>query len=1067
MQTWRLPIITVVLVVLLGAFTLPVRAQDPTAAIDRLSNERLGRVMVMLRMGKLLDAVARESKDANLEVSALILQAETASGAQRDELLLRAAALMKQEAEAIEGRLDTLEDEDPDAWERAMGEYFGLRLRYIETKYLTRSEPYLVRFNQLRAGPRDPQALAGVTRGADVDIASLQRDLDRAIEDYRTDLMMLVSLVPTLQKYDRQLKYKGAFVYYAAALGMPRSLSASPDSGEGVVTGEAAASKDDAEENPQRRSMLSRAISSIAWFADPPERAYAGWEAYARLLKGRCHRELGEFSEAERLLQATAAQTKVPAVTFDALFELARNKAEWGAALLTESQGKSVAEGNLKFSAAVTAIDSAVQAVQAKSKLEADVRRLLLESYVYDLWSASLEELGKTAEAVQKDRQAQNAFVDFLEKYPEDDVRLGLYELMAPRFADVTDYSTLNPVIVLVLGMGRYQEAKDAGDVERLSDVQAMFQAILDSDDPAAAQIIPDALWYSGLTYNQLRRILDAVKAFRTLAMEHTDHRLAYPAAQSAVSMLYQDIQARLERGEAVPRTTRMELVESLELIVSEWPEKPEAVKRNFDLALQARILADDVNTEAEAKQWRDKAIACFQRVPTDHALYPWAKGLGLGLEAERLLNSDDPQPQKAQAEELYRKMMAYSETIRGQLPADAAPDADVRNQAVAGVRDEFLAQRIRYEIMGAEPQAVAQIKALATRWPKWPSIQPVLRESQEYLINKLVQRGDVAGAVEELRSFESEYGQDEAEELMAVVIKGLGGQIQEMLAEGGQSPELEQYRAAYLDFAQKYYDQRKVAASQDEKYRITMLLADALIQSGDRSNAERALGLFKELQQIEQARRDRQKKQIEEYFAQRQRKVRQAGDVVSAIALLHKDWLEALDKYQADEWANRSSAGAIIRHAWDRLQAAQAGESESITPQEAAERLRDAIARGYEALQSRAESTLSRNAMIVLGLANSYRQMGDYGQAVRLYREVIGGLSPELNTNMYGEAQLGYVQSVYEANKDNAEALKKLDTYIEQARERSPNFWNRERFLPLFNRLSEQIRRQVANLGG
>jgi tetratricopeptide (TPR) repeat protein len=135
------------------------------------------------------------------------------------------------------------------------------------------------------------------------------------------------------------------------------------------------------------------------------------------------------------------------------------------------------------------------------------------------------------------------------------------------------------------------------------------------------------------------------------------------------------------------------------------------------------------------------------------------------------------------------------------------------------------------------------------------------------------------------------------------------------------------------------------------------------------------------------------------------------------------------------------------------------------MSAQEAAERLRDAIARGYDDLQAYAKKSFSQNATLVLGMAHAHRRLGQHDEAVTFYRQVINGLSPEASRNMYGEAQLGYVQSLFEINRDNAQQLEHLDEHIERLREIAPNFWNRERFLPRFNRIQAQIRNRLREI--
>jgi hypothetical protein len=1074
MQQRHLPIRWVVSVVLVaGVLSLPALAAQ-TAAIDRLDTDRLGRVMTQLRMGKLLEALAEESGDENLQLAAVVLRAETSKPEERDALLARAAELMKQRAATIEKSLPGLKDSDPDAWEEALIEHYRMRLRYIETQYLNRGKPYVDRFNFLLAGDSEREFLARLTAEAPDDIRGLQRALTKDLETYRADLMYVVTLVPSLQAIDRQLKYKGGFVYYTAALGLPKLVpgEAAPAAGEptGELTPEQAAAEPaetaPAEATPatvlvpneERRKLLGLGIRSIAPYADPPNPDFEGWEPYARLLKARCHRGLGEYSVAEELLQWCAGPKSEPAIVGEALFELARNKGEWAAAILIDN--KQAGEAEAKFREALAAVESVVRRTkETRNALAADVRKLMLDAYIYDLWAESLRRVGQDKEAAEKADLSQGAFVAFLEKYPDPGARAALYDLIAPKFENVTDYSELNPMIVLVLAIGRLQEAMAANDAEGIDAAKAMFETIRNSDDPAAAKAAPDALWYLGVIYNQQLDAFASVTAFRELANKYTDNPRAYDAAKNAVSLMYQLIESRIQSGKPVAAAQREQLVESLELILKHWSDEPGAVQYHFDLGWQASRLAEEAVTSEEAEKWLTKAIENYKEVPEDNDLYQWAKGMGLELEARRLLETADATTQKTQAQSLYRRLVEYGGEVHKLLPSLEAESEQRNRLATAASTDEFLAERIRYEVLDQKAEAIAAIEKLADRWPD----TNVLRESQEYLIRALVERGEVAAAVQQLRDFEKRYGQAQAEDLMAVVIDGLSGRIQDLVAEGGKEAELDQYRKAYLDFARKYYEQRIGEADQDEKYRITLLLADALIQSGTQANAKEALGLFQQLQSIEESRRKAREKEIADYFQQQRQKVQRAGDVISAIELLHKDWKSAVEKFDAADWERRSGSGMMIRHAWSKLQAAKAGgEGVDATPQEAAEALRATISRGYDQLEPVAKRTIARNATVFLGLAHCQRLSGEYGKAAEMYRQVINGLNPNTNPAMYAESQLGYVQSIYQSNIEKPDALQKLDTYIEQLRSMSPNFWGRDRFLPQFNRIQREIRTRI-----
>lgn len=1027
---------------------------QPKNPYTRARADRLGRTLKSLKMGTLLEYLAQETNDEGLLIDALLNQAAaTTDLAAKDKLLARAAELLKKRTEALEQAMTQAPPESEEA-ETAMIDYYRARVRYIEVQVLQRAQPYIDRLAFLLAGEEDVKTLRELAGEGAKELASLQQALKDELLKRSGDPEALVYLVPELEDIQNRVRYNGAKVRYFAAVVEPKT---EPDPDDPEKT----------RPNRRREILLEKALEDLKPFAENPD---YGVQNAAYLFQGRCYRELGRFAEAMDVLAKAAGASADSPILVEVLFEIARTQTEQGAAQLRADQAD---EAKLTLESAEKAIETfATQTPALHPQVGVDFKKLILSYYLYENWADALRATKQADRAAEIERKGQQAFVDFLNKYRDNaGIRMAAAKMFQRKLEgrDV-DLTTMDPVIVGLLAELELNEARQvlagrspdqlspeeyASVQEHFAKAKKLFEAIRASEAESAQLAVPDALWNLGVIYVYELDNFKAAERFRELVERFPKHVNARQAALNAVKIAEQLILLQMEDNKPVSRERQLQLVESIRLLLKHWPDDPQAAQYHAQLAGQCEQLAVTAEDLAAWREWINEAIRHYDMVPKDHPRYHEAQFYGLELRWQLLdqMPSETEEQKQARlstARELRKKLLEYGMTLHD-LWTQAEDEERKANLGQWGSTAEFRAELIGYEILQMQADALAKIEKLPERWPE----TAILQESQEYLIRKLLAKGEVDKALAMFNEFRSKYGDAKAQDLMRVVVENLQRTIQMLLAEGRKTDELAQYRKAYLDFANQVYSAQIASAQGPEKYEITALLADALVQSGTEGNAQRALQLYEQMLKEDQARRSERLKAIRSDIDQRLAAVDRAGTRMDAVGKLLGQFRQALRSYDIDPASWNSAALADLQYTTQELD----NDESAMSRDERIAAVKQAARDAYGALQKELQQRLSIDARLLLGLARSRQAVGQYAEALALYRKLDAGLNPSAFPMMYWEVQLAIAQTTLAMHKDKPDQMKKLDILIEQLRDIDDNLGGR-RFLGRFNQIQAQARK-------
>ncbi|MBN1554126.1 MAG: tetratricopeptide repeat protein [Phycisphaerae bacterium] len=1019
-----------------AAFASARSASDAGAELHKkLDAQELGQTLQRLRMGVLLEALADETKDKQLKVEALLFQADTAEPEPRDALLTQAAGEIKTQYEALGKTIESTpaDKRKGDTFDESLIAYYKLRLRYAQVQALQRGKPYIDRLTFLLGGQPDREALRGLLSEATELLAKTQRDLKYEISSARedTDATKMVYLVPELEDVQSRLDFNvGKLRYYTAML-LPETVK--DDKGKVIP-------------NPRRESMLGKSVRDLQQFADSPD---SGVQSFAKLQQGRANRELGQFDEAQKQLTAAAEDQADAAVRVEALFEIVRNLTEQAAAVLRDKQrDERVVEGNQKFADAEKALEAFRRlAPQAgHPELGVDVKALVLGHYLYEQWADALRSAKLEKQANQYDRKSQQAFVTFLEKYKDPGIQAAVGRLFRDKFRGKNlDFQHLAPGIVLLLATMEMQDAAAllqgknvdalppetaAGAKEHLSKAEEMFLAVRDNKTPEAKKTLPDALWKLGVLYVMKNENFQAGQMFRQLVKDFPDHPQARDAALNAVKIANQLVAGQIDQGKSVSPRRRLELVESIRVLLKHWPEDKEAAEFHFELAWQCEKLAEAEEGEKRL-DWINEAIANYQSVPKDSSFHNEASFYALELLYQLLQETPAGVERNEKAKQLQAAMTQFGAEMHALWQKTANPKTKAA-LGQYGSTSEFHSLVVAHDILDQKDDALAKIDALSERWPG----TAVLREGSEFAIRSRLGRGDVQKALAQFETFRKKYGDEQAQGLMQAVVEKLQQAILALSIERGKEEQLKLFRDAYAAFAKQVYDASITGATGENKHYLTLLYADSLVQSQNPDNARKALDLYEGLRRGETTRREQRNAKITAEFAKLHKQALAAKARPKPLEDLQKKLAEVIQTYKLQDWTN--SKVQEVGYLSEQLAKAKKTQEK----QELREMVWRTLMGAFEAVEQHLLQQAPIDATVLMGLASCHETLKQYTRAIDEYGKLTQGLDPNKNARQYWEAQLGYCRSFHEAYKTNAEQMAGLLSRVRGLRAVAPQIW-------------------------
>lgn len=1047
--TWHGVMVALACAVVLWGFPLWGQATGTAPSAKQTAEEQdtrhLAETLERLDMGLLLEELAEQTGDRTIRIAACRSRLESVEAPElRATLLEELEGLIRVEVQHLQAQLHVLQ-EDPtrrEEYEETLIASLRARQEWIRIRVLHRGRVYIDKLGFMLAGPRDRRALSELVSDVwDEQVAledSLQEQWKRARKTPENQLW----LVPKLEELRTSTLYIGAFLRYYAAVTGAGDMT---DEGEKKTVAYSGRTETEGwSEDTRRRHLLHEAESIIEPFAT--DRRY-GVQSHACLLLGRCYRELEKFDQAAKWFAQAAEDDTDRAVAVEAMFEQTRNRIEQGVLALRQGgdprapdAAKTRAAEELLTEARASVDGFAKQARKVQPPLGVDVKAMVLRHVLHTSWSEACRATGDPEQAALQSRQADEAIVEFLGRYRSPSVRMAVARLCRGPFLRSGDDQGNEPRVLLFLGLMDLAAAEDLlaeSSVEDLPEKErtllhdvrrramARFEAVLATDEADTPDAHADALWFLGVMHARRDEKVLAAERFRDLVQHYPEHPRASTAAMNALRITSGLIAGRVGAGHTVPARLREELVASLRVMLQRRPEEPQADRYHVDLARQCEMLARTAETPQKAEAWRDEAARHYAMVSPTSEVYPAARFGLLEVRFERLRRAEASSAGR-RVVSLVRELKDFSRQMRraSSLEADPSRQADLERW---GAASEFHAHVLEHEVLGRSREALTAIEQLPQRW----SGVEILRRSREYAIRARLEQDDVESAVQQLHAFKTEYGQEQAEALILAMVEKLRESLGKPASGSMDAGRQAAFRRAYLEFARALYDQQQADASALERYNLSLLLAEALVEAGGRDHALEALALYQELAVVDGLRQERQRRDISARLDDAILSVRRTENNPAEVGGLEDEFQRTLKHFGLEGW--ESSYRDEVHRCFDRLGAAGG------TSAGAAEQCVESLLRAYDRLREQLLASVEVDANVIRGRARALMILERYAEAVPLYRRLIAGLAVEAQPDLYWQSQLEFARCLASLHRGTPDEMARLATRIVQLRHMDP----------------------------
>lgn len=981
------------------------------SAFNRLPRGQLLDALTMMNMTELVKGLQGELgtgtlADMDLAVKTLLIEAQKEPVLERrNELLDGVIETRKRMVEQAAGATEA----------NAQLCYMDYKFKLADLMGRTRVEPYVLRLLYLRGSQKDRQEIIDLTGQAIAiidEVTGRRGEMESVIAKIGRNRPVLVLLLPQIDDLKARVNYYSGWIYLYRGMALPDT---GPQAGE-------------------RYRLLMRALESVTPFAAGADDS--GVKYWAMLLCGRANRELHNHKEAEKwLTQLLKAEGAEKEAQVEAMFELARNKIEKGRTDASKKDAKAPAI-EAAFKDAESAVNdyqkNALAAIGPAGKIQVDLKYALLSNYLYETWSAAMKsDAKKSAEMATK---AQQALLGFIAVHKEPKTQLAYFEIVGPKYRDRADYASLDPAVLISVAF--YEWA------QRTPDSKKKAGKIADEILSRKAADGPDAETLK--TVQPLARVIkswqsleegDMAKAaddMLTSAMElvKTNHPNAYNTTLNACKAYYQAIR-NLEKAQTpVSQSLRERFVRALELLLSKEEWRKGNTKDNLPFwMLQLAVQCEELAKLNPTAGWLAKASTYYGMVPADQPEYMQAQHLRLDLAVSDLGNAD-PNIRAAKAPAMVQDLRKYAAMAKAEADkAKAGNPEKFKDLMNWGGRAAFQAVAIEYDELGKTKEASAVLDKLPSEWPD----TLVLSEVSGFQINVLIREKKTKEAIARLQEFMNKYPQ-EAASLLRLVLDQIQERIKDTREVVRTNPtnnaakaDLDNYRSVFLDFAQDLYNQGTDPNAKPSEQRISSLkrtLGDAYVENG---KAQEALKLFEEVLVFENRMIEEYRKTLDAEYAKK---------------------TAAVEKYTVNEDANslRGLAADLLKvkaecrqadsTATDNVQRALAMLNDSNSKHKIEARIQELGTQLQKALVEQGErrkASVQPETRTLLGLARSYRGLGQYEKSIENYRKVLRSL--DRNSMDYWQRQLEHCDVLLEGYKKDPAAMKNLADYIASLR--------------------------------
>ncbi len=844
--------------------------------------------------------------------------------------------------------------------------FYRMNLELTEAMGLGRTKPYALRLMYLQGGQADRAKLDELTGRALPRFDELARELSYAAEDWRSDPKKLITVLGDLETMQESLEYKSAWVRFYRGMALP--------------------------EGPKRRGMLNSALARAEKFATGDEAS--GVKHWSTLLMAMTLRELGDHIEAGKLLDLVVAAKSGPAITVQAMFEIARNHVE-----------------DERFAQAQEAIDqfhrSSGELLGASGQLQVDVKQAMLSNYLHERWASSLRD----PQAAAAHRQmAQKVLLDFVETHHSSPgVIEAFLEIFATKYRDHKNLGDLNSIILLAV----VSHERKGGTGESEAVAEKLLRMILARDDEISLGVRGEAIWQLAMLMNARRQNLQAGRLFVQLAQEHPQHHLALDAAKNAVYSFNGVLQARRRAKTLIAPNLRQEFVKALGVLLEGWSGRDDLRKWNFDLAWQLQKLAGPNGYESMGR-----AVAAYEKVPADITESMQARHLALELRL-KLLNGP---PELSDAPgKLLNMLNDYSYDAK-RFAGDSPDAAYVKNLQQWGAISAFRAAMLMYEKLDRKSDALRALKMIPSHWPD----TNILPSVWEFEISKLIEQEQTTLAIEKIDAFSRKHP-DKARSLISLVVSQIRQRIERMRGDEARAAELADYQRIFYRFGEDVYASALAKKLSPEKmYPIEQMRAEALLAGGKKSES---LALFARCAQNDARQRAVATGKIDQQIDAQLEAISKASDSVSTTSHLVSEYFQMITS--SGDNVDGIPEAIDLKAALISLDQAKESRPQAEMLALTVERLK----RCYEKLRHQRKRAIPVDATNIRGLARASYALSNYTESLRYYSELIEGIDASRSPEFYWSTQLERSMCMLEAFKTDTKQMKRLAILIRQLR--------------------------------
>jgi len=955
------------------------------------------------------------------KIDRLLAEVDQATGTRREKLLQAAIRLTRDKAARLARAMDarhatTAERED------AMVEWFQARLQLADILGMRRGRPLIARVTLSVESAEQREVLGGWMAESLSEMKAIDPDLTRRLRRAEADPSQAVNLFPRLERLARQLRWQRALARYWYA----RTTSS----------------------GPERKRLLDMSIAEIeqmlvAGPSDPQRREL-------QLLKGSCLREKGRYGEAVSLLSELVRKASGDAPREKVLFELALAKIGYAASKASPGSGTSSAETRRAFAEALEAVtDYQALSTEAHPAPLIDVRAMMLHERLCRRESA----LG-AAERKRARGRLDGVLRGFLGTYSAPSVRAPVAQLLFTNWPDTQSGDAPAPVLVLLATHHLFRA--DAGladrtladlpEAERESLRQDWQRAVLlaerarSEDTDTLRPVVPDALWVIGSAQMKLSNQANASQAYEALSRDYPAHPYAKPAALRRVGICGDRLEAAVAGGKTSVRYLRVELVDALSTLLTNWAGSKKADEWRLALGWQCGALAEEVESDEQYQRWGRRAVRNYDAVERTGPQGLTARFLS--LQQQYKLTRRIPPAKRTETVDLARRLQTFSDMLKNET--DNGRDETRKDQLIdwAG-RCELYGLILRHSILKDE-QALSLLSSMEDRWPDECD---ALHDAERYLFRDALDNGHFERAAQSLAAYEQRYGKAAVSELVEMFLS----RVQATLESDSGAPGDPQVEPLYSRWAEWLF--RSCEEDSPLFYRAAMFHADALTRQGNAAVTRPALQLYDQLAAADARRQASERELIQQKVASIKRTIQTARPNPTVGRRLQDELYELMERF-----GGRDSHDSAFIRVKKALRAFAAAESDEAQNKDLA---KAKVLQALDGWAERLEQTVPIDIELAIGRARCLRALNRPQEAIAILTPLCSGLRRD--SAMFWTVQIERAECI--AMSDDPKVLKQLLVVIRQLRLLDPAL-GRPNVLKRFNRLESLLDEKLKALG-